>query len=359
MIKSDSLKFASACYKRSLAPTLMWSVLNIGPVIVFSLHGFIMQVHNNPGSLPHLHHAVLTIGTFDGVHTGHQQVIEQLKKEAEQIGGETVIITFDPHPRKIVGSSAGIQLINTPEEKIELLSAKGIEQLVVVPFTEAFSQQTPQEYIRDFLVEKFHPHTIIIGYDHRFGKGRLGDFQLMEDLSRKYHYVLKEIPVHVQHTISVSSTRIRQAIAAGDMDTANDLLGYDFFFEGRVVKGNQLGRTMGFPTANLKVENTEKITPGHGVYAVEVILRGTEAPGLPPSSERTYKAMMNIGVRPTIGGVDRVIEVHILDFEGDLYGSLIRVRVKKFLREERKFSGLEELQRQLTQDSIRASELLD
>jgi riboflavin kinase / FMN adenylyltransferase len=310
-----------------------------------------MQVHKNPDSLPHFHHAVLTIGTFDGVHTGHQQVIEQLKKEALQINGETVIITFDPHPRKIVGSSAGIQLINTPDEKIELLQARGIHQLVVVPFTEAFSQQTPQQYVRDFLVEKFHPHTIIIGYDHRFGKGRLGDFHLMEEMSAKYGYVLKEIPVHVQHAISVSSTRIRQAIAAGDMYTANDLLGYDFFFQARVIEGNKLGRTIGYPTANLKVDHEEKITPGHGVYAVEVTMRASD-------STSRYKGMMNIGTRPTIGGVDQVIEVHIFDFDQDLYGRTIRVTVKKFLRQEQKFSGLEALKEQLAMDKTRALEII-
>jgi riboflavin kinase / FMN adenylyltransferase len=324
----------------------------------FRNHFFTMQVFRNPTSLPHFPGAVVTIGTFDGVHTGHQQVIEQLKKEAAQIGGQTVIITFDPHPRKIVNNLAPLKLINTPEEKIQLLAERGIDQVVVVPFTEAFSKMTPEQYIGEFLVEKFHPHTIIIGYDHRFGKDRKGDFHLLEELSAKYQYVLKEIPVHIQHAISVSSTRIREAISSADMEAANDLLGYTFFFEGRVVLGNKLGRTIGYPTANLKIEDDEKIIPGDGVYAVEVCRLGAEKSFVLDQEPVRYKAMMNIGMRPTVGGTDKVIEVNLFDFDSDLYGEVLRVFVRKYLRAEQVFGSLDKLKEQLSLDKMKAMRLL-
>jgi len=287
------------------------------------------------------HNAVITIGTFDGVHTGHQQIIEQLKNEAATIGGETVIITFDPHPRKVVNAASGIKLINTTEEKIELLAGKGIDHLVIIPFTDAFSKMTAEEYVSDFLIKKFHPHTIIIGYDHRFGSGRKGDYHLLENLCEKFNYVLREIPVHILNAVSVSSTRIRESISNGDMKTANELLGYDFFFEGTVVVGNKLGRKIGYPTANLKIENAEKLIPGDGVYAVAV---------KPDGEGHLLQGMMNIGFRPTVDGSKRIIEVNIFDFSKDIYGRTIRVHVKKFLRGEQKFSGLDALKEQLAMD---------
>ncbi|HVW63218.1 MAG TPA: adenylyltransferase/cytidyltransferase family protein, partial [Puia sp.] len=210
-----------------------------------------MHIYRDIDHLPAFRRAVVTIGTFDGVHTGHQQILEQLRQEAARIDGETVIITFHPHPRKIVrGAAADIRLLNTLEEKIGLLSGKGIDHLVIVPFTEAFSQLTAEQYVQEFLLGKFHPHTIIIGYDHQFGKGRAGDYHLLEDFSRREGFQLQEIPVHLLNEISVSSTRIREAIVRADLDTANRLLGYDFFFTGLVVDGNKLGRTLGYPTAN-------------------------------------------------------------------------------------------------------------
>src|ERR1700761_7823284 len=232
-----------------------------------------MQIHHNTDQLPAFRRAVVTIGTFDGVHTGHARILAQLREEAARIDGETVIITFFPHPRKVVkGGSADLRLINTLEEKIDLLSWQRVDHLVIVPFTEAFSQMTAEEYITDFLLARFHPHTVIIGYDHRFGKGRLGDYHLLEKFSQSEGFQLQEIPVHLLDEVSVSSTRIREAIQRADLDTANQLLGYPFFFSGRVVKGNQLGRTLGYPTANIEVTSTEKLTPGDGIYAVEAVL---------------------------------------------------------------------------------------
>jgi riboflavin kinase/FMN adenylyltransferase len=327
-----------------------------------------MHIYRNTDDLPAIRRAVVTIGTFDGVHTGHAHILQQLKREAARIGGETVIITFHPHPRKVVrGGLSEIRLINTLEEKIRLLDWKKVDHLVIVPFTEAFSQLTAEQYVKEFLLEKFHPHTIIIGYDHRFGKGRLGDYHLLEDFSQSEGFQLQEIPVHLLDAISVSSTRIREAIGRADPATANQLLGYDFFFSGRVVEGNKMGRTIGYPTANLVVEDPGKLIPGDGVYAVEVEV-------LPDESERDWvseggegefaagahrlKGMMNIGLRPTVGGSQRTIEVHIFDFNKDLYGLTLRVFLKKYLRGEQKFSGLDALKAQLANDKEQAAAFL-
>ncbi len=275
-----------------------------------------MKVHYNIETLPSFRNAVITIGTFDGVHMGHRQIIDKLKQEAKAIDGETVIITFHPHPRKVVSSTIlGVRLINTLEEKIELLEQLGIDHLVVVPFTDAFANQHAEDYIQHFLVNKFHPHTIIIGYDHRFGKERKGDYLLLEKLAPVFNYQLKEIPKHVLDEISISSTRIREALLDGKIEIADKLLGYEFFFSGTVVHGDKLGRKLGYPTANLKVTDEEKIIPGDGIYAVYAELSATQStqPG------NRLKGMMSIGFRPTVDGKKRVIEVNLFDFNKEIY----------------------------------------
>ena len=222
-----------------------------------------MEVYRSVEQLPPIKNAIITIGTFDGVHEGHRKIIDHLKQEAETINGETVIITFHPHPRKVVSSSIlGIRLINTLDEKMELLAEAGIEHLVIIPFTEAFAEQSAEDYIQNFLIKNFHPHTIITGYDHRFGKDRLGDYRLLEKMAPVYDYVLKEIPKHVLDEIAISSTNVREAIIHSDIETANKLLGYDFFFEGVVVDGDKLGRKLGYPTANLKMARRRENYPG-------------------------------------------------------------------------------------------------
>jgi riboflavin kinase / FMN adenylyltransferase len=309
-----------------------------------------MRVHFNINELPVFTNAVITIGTFDGVHTGHMQVIRQLKEEAHSISGETVIITFHPHPRKIV-SANNIFILNTLEEKIELLEAKGIDHLVVVPFDEIFSRQTPETYIEKFLFEKFHPHIVIIGYDHKFGKSRKGDYHLLEEYGKKLGFAVKEIDEHILHKIIVSSTKIREALLAADLATANEYLGYDYFFEGKVVDGHKLGRTLGYPTANLEVENAEKLVPGDGIYAVEssIVTR---------QSLIINKGMMSIGLRPTIGVSKRVIEVNIFDFSEDIYGKTLRVYLKRYLRNEVKFRNLDELKIQMAKDKTESLRVL-
>jgi riboflavin kinase / FMN adenylyltransferase len=308
-----------------------------------------MLVYRNIEQIPLFRNAVLTIGTFDGVHTGHQQVIIQMKKCAAEVDGEIVIITFDPHPRTVINAAAGIQLINTLDEKIELLSGMGIDHLVVIPFTEDFAAMTAEEYIGQFLIRYFQPHTLIIGYDHRFGKGRTGNYELLKLKSVYYQYQLQEIPAHILNSISVSSTRIREAVSAGDMKAARDLLGYDYFFSGKVVLGNKLGRTLGYPTANLEITDKLKLIPGDGIYAVDVVL--------PDEPGKIYAGMMSIGFRPTIGISDRTIEVNIFDFDRMIYGETIKVIVKKYLRPEVKFNGLDELKHQLALDKINATSL--
>lgn len=309
-----------------------------------------MQVHYTIEELPVFKNAVITIGTFDGVHMGHRQVLSRLKAEARANDGEAVVITFHPHPRKVVSSTIlGIRLINTLDEKIELLRQLNIDHLVIVSFTDAFANQTADEYIQNFLVNKFRPHTIIIGYDHRFGRDRLGDYRLLEKKAVLYNYQLKEIPKHILENISISSTNIREAILHNDIATADKLLGYEFFFSGTVIHGDKLGRKLGYPTANLKMEDDEKITPGNGIYAVYA---------QPEGSTERLKAMMSIGFRPTVDGKKRVIEVNIFDFEAEIYGQKLTVFVKKYLREEIKFEGLEALIKQIDQDKIESLKVL-
>lgn len=301
-----------------------------------------MKLHNSTDNLPAFKNAVITIGTFDGVHCGHQQIIKTLKDTAVAANGESVIITFHPHPRKVVSSVVtGIRLITTLQERIDLIAKTGIDHLVVVPFTDFFANQTAEEYISHFLVDKFNPHTIIIGYDHRFGKDRTGNYKLLEEKASVYNYRLMEIPEHLLDAVKVSSTNIRNALIHGNIDEANKLLGYQFFFEGEVVHGDKIGRTLGYPTANLKILDDEKIVLGDGIYAVYADVEG-----------KNYKGMMSIGFRPTVNGKRRVVEVNLFDFNREIYGQVIRVHVAKYLRSEVKFNGLDALTEQLHLDKI-------
>jgi riboflavin kinase / FMN adenylyltransferase len=305
-----------------------------------------MQVHRSIDNLPVFKNAVITIGTFDGVHNGHRQIINQLIAEAKAIGGETVVITFHPHPKMVIANvRQEIKVLNTLEEKTALLEQYGIDHLVVVPFTDAFAEQTAADYIHHFLVHNFKPHTIIIGYDHRFGKGRQGDYHLLEKEATTSNYLVKEIPEQVLQNVTISSTRIREALLHGDVAAANSLLGYSYFFSGTVTEGNKLGRTIGYPTANIVVADEHKLIPGNGVYAVEIKNQ---------QSAIKNQGMMNIGVRPTVDGTKRVIEVNIFDFDKDIYGDTLTISLVKRLRDEVKFNGLDELKAQLAKDKDNA-----
>jgi riboflavin kinase/FMN adenylyltransferase len=307
-----------------------------------------MKVHYNTEQLPAFKKAIITIGTFDGVHKGHQQVIDAMRKESKKNNGETVIITFHPHPRKIVEQNSSLQLINTLEEKISLLHIQQIDHLVVVPFTESFASLTAEEYIENFLINKFHPEIIIIGYDHHFGKDRMGNFLLLKKQSAKFNYRLIEIPEHVLKEIAISSTKIRNAIRNSEVEIANNLLGYPFFFEGTVLHGDEIGRKLGYPTANLAYTDEDKIHLGEGVYALQVMV-----------NNKIKNGMLSVGKRPTLGDTIERIEVNIFDFDGDIYGKKLKVIVKKYIRSQVKFNSLEDLKDQMLIDKQAALHALN
>lgn len=303
-----------------------------------------MNVHYFSQSIPSFKNAVVTIGSFDGVHVGHQKILQQLKARAKEIEGETVVITFHPHPRNIVGDTSGVKLLTTLHEKIALLAAQQIDHLLIVNFNESFAALTAEQYVKEFLYTQIKPHTLIIGYDHRFGKNRTGNFQLLQSMSVDLNFAVEEIDEQVIAQAAISSTRIRKALLHADIATAKQLLGYDYFFEGTVIKGDQLGRTIGYPTANLQINDEQKLVPGDGVYAVTVKLL--------PKQEKLLQGMMYIGSRPVVNGKRRVIEVNLFDFEEDIYGEILQVTLKQFIRADMHFNGLEALQQQLQIDKI-------
>ena len=304
-----------------------------------------MRVFRGLDNLPPFKNPVLTIGTFDGVHLGHAKIIERLRKKAIEVDGESIIITFDPHPRFVVApDSTPIELLSSSDEKIKALQDLHADNLVVVPFTKEFSDISAEAYIRDFIVSNFHPHTIIIGYDHHFGKNRQGNYQLLESVKADYGFQLEEIPVQEIEHIAVSSTKIRAALHVGDIKKANELAGKLYALEGHVIHGEKRGRLIGFPTANLNVSDTHKLIPANGVYAVKAYLNDT-----------VYKAMLNIGVRPTVSTTNhRSIEVNLFDFDQDIYDETLRIEFVDRLREEKKFNGIDELIAQLTIDKQEA-----
>ncbi len=315
----------------------------------------IMQVHRDIQNLPEFRNAVLTIGTFDGVHKGHQLVIGQLKWVAEELEGESIILTFHPHPRRVIGNQdAQIRMLNTLDEKIDLLANTGIDHLVVIPFTEQFAMLSPVEYIQQILIANFKPKAIVIGYDHHFGRNREGNYALLEALQNGYGYKLYEIPEKFINNITISSTKIRSCILNGQIAAANDFLGYPYFFEGTIIHGNKLGRSIGYPTANIQVEDRDKLLPSYGVYAVMSQLIGDQ------KNERgELKGMLNFGVRPTVQGGKESIEVHLFDFDEEIYGQGIRIYLHHRLRGEQKFPGLDALKDQLKKDEELSRMLLE
>ncbi len=303
-----------------------------------------MKIHYELQNLPVFHNAVITIGTFDGVHNGHKKILEQLKQEAQKINGETVVVTFHPHPRNIVGDTTGVKLITTLAEKIKLLAAELINHLVVIPFNDDFANLLADEYVTNFLYKKLHPHTLIIGYDHQFGKGRKGNYELLEEYGVRLGFIVKEIPKQVLQQAAISSSRARKALLHQDIETAKLLLGYDYFFEGNIIHGDQIGRTIGYPTANIQINNEDKLVPGDGVYAVEVEIENIKY------QNQIFGGMMYIGSRPVVNGKRRVIEVNIFDFDDDIYDNTMRVMVKKYVRGDMPLNGLDALKLQLAID---------
>lgn len=318
-----------------------------------------MKIYHNLSEFKKLDNAIVTIGTFDGVHFGHQKIIKQLVQKAKADHGESVILTFFPHPRMIIDpENQDLKMINTINEKAEILKGLGVDHLIITPFTRDFSNQLPEDYIKNILVDHIGTKHIIIGYDHRFGKDRSGNLDVLKAAGAHFGFTVEEIMEQDIHDVAVSSTKIRQALLAGDVSLANDYLGYPFSIFGRVIKGDKIGRTIGFPTANIFIEETYKLIPGDGIYAVTVEMesevRSPKSEILNPKpsalNPQAFKGMAYIGQRPTINGMTRNIEVNIFDFNREIYGQDIKMNFLKFLRHDVKFTGLEALTVQLQKD---------
>jgi riboflavin kinase/FMN adenylyltransferase len=307
-----------------------------------------MKIYHNINEFTPVKNAVVTIGTFDGVHLGHRKIISRIKELAEECNGETVILTFFPHPRMIIHpEDESIKLINTIHEKADLLQDLGVDHLIITPFSRDFSNQTAEDYIRDVLVNTIGTKKIVIGYDHRFGKDRMGGLNDLLKGAPVYGYEVIEIPEQDINDVAVSSTRIRKALLAGNIQLANTFLGYPFFISGKVGRGDKIGRQIGYPTANIVIEETYKLIPCDGIYSAKVTVKG-----------ETHKGMAYIGTRPTINGLTRNIEVNIFDFDTEVYGEDIRMEFYHFVRGDIKFTGLDELIVQLAKDKVDVLELM-
>lgn len=307
-----------------------------------------MKIHHYPGPIPVFKHPVLTIGTFDGVHYGHQRIISRIREIASEINGESVLLTFHPHPRMILDpENNGLQLLNTLVEKSSLLESYGIDHLIIARFSEEFSKLTPKEYIEDFLVNNMRPEVFVIGYDHHFGNKRSGNIESIRKYSTQFGYRVIEIPGQLIEDIAVSSTRIRMAVLEGRITEANKLLGHNFTLSGKVISGEKIGTELGFPTANIQISDPAKIIPAQGVYAVRAIHKGN-----------THNGMLYIGNRPTFDGQKLSIEVNIFDLDQDLYDDFLKIELISEIRGDIKFGSTEELTHQMKMDKNAVLELL-
>ena len=307
-----------------------------------------MKVYKNITELPKINNAIVTQGTFDGVHIAHQVILKQLKEIAQIKGGETVLITFDPHPRTVLfPEDHGLQLLNTPE-KISLLEQQGIDHLVVLPFTKEFSRLSSLDFIKNILIDAIGTKYLVIGYNHRFGKNREGSFEHLKDFAPTYGFEIFEISAQDLDEIAVSSTKIRSALLHGEVSLAARFLGKPYAIEGIVVQGRQLGRTIGYPTANIQIVNPLKLIPQDGVYAVWVWVQGEK-----------FGGMLNIGQNPTIEGKGRSIEVNIFEFSESIYNQKISIQFVDKLRDEVKFNTIEELKSCLDMDKLQTLKVLN
>lgn len=307
-----------------------------------------MKVYYGIQEFQKLENAVVTSGTFDGVHLGHQKILKRLAEVAQQTGGESVVITFYPHPRTVVSADTQeVKLLSTLDEKIELLTQNGVQHLLVIPFTREFSELTSEEFIQKVIINTIGTKTLVIGYDHRFGKNREGGFDYLVQNASRYGFGVEEISRQDIDHVAVSSSKIRKAIQDGDMTQAQHFLGRNYDLNGLVVKGKQIGRTIGFPTANIQVREQTKLVPQDGVYAVWVYYNAEKLRG-----------MLNIGNRPTVDGTYKTIEVNILDFNKEIYGENLRVEFVQKVRAEQKFNGLDALKAQIAQDKLTVSDIL-
>lgn len=299
-----------------------------------------MKIYNNLAEFKRLDHAVVTIGTYDGVHFGHRKIISRLCDLAKSNGGESVILTFFPHPRLIIDpENQDLKMINTIEEKAEMLEKLGVDHLIITPFTRDFSNLSPDEYIREILVDTIGLKNLIVGYDHRFGKNRSGGMKELLESASKLGFEVEQIDEQDINDVAVSSTKIRESLLNGNVALAATYLGYPFSLYGPVIKGDKIGRTIGFPTANIFIEQGYKLIPSDGIYAVTISMEN-----------QNYRGMAYIGQRPTINGMTRNIEVNIFDFDREIYGQYIKMNFMEFLRHDVKFTGLEALKIQLQKD---------
>ena len=307
-----------------------------------------MQVIRNLSDFPNLHQAVVTSGTFDGVHIGHQKILQRLVQITRQLSGQSVVITYWPHPRLVLNpQTENLHLLSTIEERIEQLAAFGVDYLLIIPFTREFANLDSEQFIQDILIKTIHTKKLVIGYDHRFGKNRMGSFEYLREHAHEFGFEVEEIPPQDIDHVTVSSTKIRQALEAGEIKTANTYLGRFYSLPGTVVKGKQLGRTIGYPTANLDVTDRHKLVPAQGIYAVQVKIR-TEI----------FGGMLSIGTNPTVGGTHQTIEVNIFNFDRDIYGQEITLLFVDRIRDEENFASLDLLIEQLNLDKKAAKRML-
>ena len=307
-----------------------------------------MTIYNNINEFSSTDNTILTIGTFDGVHLGHQKVLERLTNSAKENNLESTVLTFFPHPRTILNPNKPLKLINSVKERTELLNRSKVDNLIIHPFDKNFSELDPEKYVVEILVKKLKAKIILIGYDHKFGKNRTADITDLKIYGKKYGFKVIEIKAEEISNIAISSTKIRKAISEGNISTVKKYLGYDFSLSGKIVHGKSIGRTLGFPTANIEVKEEYKLLPKNGVYLIQSVI-----------NHNKYFGMMNIGIKPTIKESSKTIEVNFFDFEGDLYNKKITVSIKQFIRNEIKFDSLELLKSQILKDKINCNSIID
>ncbi|MBR3709990.1 MAG: bifunctional riboflavin kinase/FAD synthetase [Bacteroidales bacterium] len=308
-----------------------------------------MRIINNSIQARNIKNAVVTIGTFDGVHLGHQAIFKVMRRLAQEIGGETVVVTFHPHPRQVLSiGTERLRFICSQEEKLKKIEEFGIDNVLIIPFTKEFASTPSEDFIKNYIIDSIHPSIIVVGYDHHFGKNRMGDYEMLTQLGKQYNFSTVQVEAQDVNEVAVSSTKIRNFLWAGNVKAANELLGYPYSVTGTVVEGNKIGRTIGFPTANLDIPNEYMMINNPGVYACQTMIDG-----------KPYNAMANTGLRPTVEDRtdgDFIIEVNIFDFNGDLYGKTLKVWFLDRIRDEEKFKGLEALKAQLEQDRKKVKE---
>jgi riboflavin kinase / FMN adenylyltransferase len=298
-----------------------------------------VQVHRSIENFNNKKPTIVTIGTFDGVHIGHKEILKKLTSEATRLNLDSVILTFFPHPRMVLQKESDIKLINTIDERITIFSKTNLDHLIIHPFTKEFSNLSAEAYVKNILVDGLNVKKIIIGYDHRFGKNRTANIEDLKRFGNQFGFEVEEISAQELDDVAVSSTKIRRALDNGDLETANNYLGYPFMLNGTVVKGKGIGKTISFPTANLEIKETYKLIPKNGVYVVKSELDGNETFGL-----------MSIGTNPTVGGTSRTIETYFLDTQKDLYGQTIEIALLAKIREEETFDSMESLQKAIKND---------